>query len=61
MFKYWNGINDLMLMLCLSKATDLLATANHVHWHVHVLKSKDCHALRRTLDIVVGGQSKKGR
>ena len=50
---------DLVLMLGLSKTIDQLAMANNVHWYGHVLRKKDGHVLRRTLDFEFYGQSKK--
>ena len=46
----------LMFMLGLSETTDQLAMADSVHWHVHVLRREDGHALRRALNFEVEGQ-----
>ena len=47
---------DLMFMLRLMETM-----ANSVHWYGHLLRREDGHALRRALDIEVGGQRKKVR
>ena len=41
---------DLMLMLSLNEAMDLLAMSNCVHWNGHV--ERGCHVLRREDDHV---------
>ena len=51
---------DLMLMLCFSETMDQLAIANSVRWYDHVLRSENCHVLRRALDFEVEGQRKEG-
>ena len=52
---------DLMLMLGLNETIDQLAMTNSVCWHVHVLRRKNGHILRRALDLEVEGHRKKGR
>ena len=51
----------LMFMLGMSETIDHLAMTNSVHWYGHVLRREDGHILRRTLDLEVEGQRKKGR
>ena len=52
---------DLMLMLYLNDAIDLLVMACHVCWYGHVLRREDGYVLRRAFDFEVEGQRKKGR
>ena len=52
---------DFIFLLCLNEAIDQLAMANRVYCYVHVLRRKDGHMLRKTLDFEIYGQKKKGR
>ena len=47
-----------MFMLGLNETTGLLAMANSVRWHGHVLRREDGLVLRRSLDFEVEGQRK---
>ena len=47
---------DLMMMLCLNDTIDQLTVANSACWYGHVLRRKNGHVMRRTLDFEVEGQ-----
>ena len=53
------GSTYLKLMLAFSETVDLLAMANSVRWHGHVMNREDGHVMR-TLDFEVDGQRKGG-
>ena len=52
---------DLMLMFDLNETTNHLPMTSNVCRYGHVLKIGGSHVLRRMLEFVVEGQSKKGR
>ena len=52
---------DLIFMLGLSEAIDLLVMASSVHWYGHVLRIEDGQVLTRALHFGVEVQRKKGR
>ena len=52
---------DLMFMLGLNETIDQLAIANNVRWYGPELRREDGHFLRRSLDLEVEDQRKKGR
>ena len=39
-----------MLMLGLNEAVDQLAMSNSLHWHGHILRMEDGHALRKPIE-----------
>ena len=49
---------DLVLIMCVNKAIDLLVMANSMHCSGHVLRREDGHVLRKALAFVVEGQLK---
>ena len=51
----------MMLLLGLNETIHQLAMANSVHWHSHVLRRENGHALRSALDFEVEGQGKNWR
>ena len=52
---------DFMLVTGLSETIDQSAMVNSVQWYGHVFRGEDSHILRRTLDLKVEGQRKKGK
>ena len=52
---------DLILMLFFKETIDQLAIANSVRWYGHVLRREGGHNWRRSLNVVVESQGKKGR
>ena len=52
---------NMMFMLGLNEAIDLLDMANKVCWNGHRLRREDCLVMRRALCIEVESQKKKGR
>ena len=59
---------DMMLVFGLNETTDQFAMPNSVHWYCHVLRkdghvlrSIDCHVLKKVLDFEVESQRTKDR
>ena len=51
---------DLMQMLGLKEAVDLLAKANGVRWYGHVLRRDRGHVIRRALELEVCDLERRG-
>ena len=56
-----DGNRAIELMFGLNETMDQLSMTNSVCWYGHVLRRENGHVLRRTLDIEVEAQRRKGR